>query len=56
MLNLTNAKGEIVDRFHADIGNTPAYNVLREIHELARRQVFDIDGNIDKALKYLKDR
>ena len=29
-------------------------DLLREIHNIARRQTFDVDGNIDKALEYLR--
>ena len=30
------------------------YNILEEIYNIARRQTLDIDGNIDKALEYLR--
>jgi hypothetical protein len=56
LLKLVNDRGEDVESLYVDTGNRdkPAYPLLREIFELACGQAIDIEGDIDKALDYLK--
>lgn len=56
LLKLVNDRGEDVESLYVDTSkrNNAAYALLREIFELARGEALDIEGNIDKALEYLK--
>ncbi len=54
-LDLVNDKGKIIESISHELSDPlPRGQSLREIHDLARRDVLDIDGNIDKALEYLR--
>ena len=52
-LELINNKGDMIE-YISSYESEDEYNVLAEIHDLARRYVLDIDGNIDKALEFLR--
>lgn len=51
-LELINDEGDVIETLPSRPGNT-AYDTLREIYDMARRQVLDIDGTINKAIEYL---
>ena len=51
-LELINDKGAVIETL-SPIGSDPDRDKLREIYDIARRQVLDIDGTIDKAIEYL---
>ena len=53
-LELVNNEGEMIESL-SPYTSEEEHNVLTEIHDLARRYVLDIDGNIDKALDYLRN-
>ncbi len=52
-LTLINGVGEKVESLRS-YRDYPIGQTLREIHDIARRQMSDIDGTIDKALEYLR--
>lgn len=56
LLRLINDKGEDVDSLYVSTGDrdSPAYLLLREIYDLARGQAVDVEGNISKALDFLR--
>ena len=53
-LKLLNNNGEMIECLSANVLTEEVFNVLEEIHDLARHYVLDFDGNIDKALDYLR--
>ena len=54
-LELINAEGETIESLRSAVA-PQVWETLKEIFELARRQAWDIDGNISKALQYLRRR
>ncbi len=54
-LELINAEGEMIESLHSSIA-PQVWERLNEIYGLARRQTLDIDGNINRALGYLRRR
>ena len=58
LFRLINDEGEDVDSLYVATGDRehPAYLLLREIYALARGQAVDVEGNINKALDFLKSR
>ena len=54
-LNLIDGKGRTIESLTSEV-RLPRQNhdIMREIHDLARRSVMDVDENIDKALEYLR--
>ena len=58
-LDLFDDKGRKIESLAADpldhpFPDHPEEEVMRLIHDIARRHVLDIDQNIDKALEYLR--
>jgi hypothetical protein len=53
-LSLVNEAGKQVDSLMAS-PDEPAHAILQEIFNLARSQVLDVEGNINKVLDYLKE-
>jgi hypothetical protein len=56
-LTLINDEGyeiESIQGISSDLFGDTLGTVLEEIYNIARRQTFDIEGNIDKALEYLR--
>lgn len=53
-LSLLNQAGREVDSLQAS-RNAPAHAILQEIFNLARSQVLDVEGNVNKVLDYLKE-
>ena len=54
-LQLINDEGDVIEEISASQVH-PTGKTLQEIYDLAKRQVWNIDGNIDKALGYLRRR
>jgi hypothetical protein len=52
-LELLDGTGAVVGKLFSTPGD-PEHKVLREIYEIAESGQPDIEGNIDKALEYLK--
>ncbi len=57
-LDLIDGKGRKIESLATDtlsyIDSIPQRQALRQIHDIARRHVLDIDQNIEKALEYLR--
>ena len=53
VLDLINDEGNVIESM-SDNDYIQARSLLQRIHDTARRSVFDIDQNIDKALEYLR--
>ena len=51
-LELINGDGDGIESLRPK--NIATEEILQEIYDIARRQALDIDGNINKALEYLK--
>jgi hypothetical protein len=54
-LELFDESGAMIGSLAATAGD-PEHKVLRDIYELAEGTYTDIDGSIDKALEYLRER
>jgi hypothetical protein len=56
LLTLRNDKDEDVDSLYVSTGDRehPAYLLLRDIYALARGQAVDVEGNISRALDFLR--
>ena len=53
VLDLVNDEGDVIESLSSN-GNPQMQTTLQRIHDIARRSVFEIDQNIDKALEYLR--
>ena len=53
LLTLRDYVGKEIESYHAEPG-TAGFQTLAQLFEVARRQALDVEGNIDKALEYLK--